>query len=416
MSTKRKRFKVTRNGKSLTVYPYGRRWRFGWRENEESAWRYVTRGTQEEARDAAWERLGELDGGGMVWSALPAETRRFLEEVHRLADAADFEAVKAFLAARRKSSEVVASVQRFMEHKVAGAGEETRHLGNVRRDLEGMARSFEGRSVVDISAADLKGWWAARVEGRAEKTRNEVRGNLVAFWNWCVWDGIHPKEVTAAEKLPRVELGLCQRRVLTPGEFLALAREVRPEWRPWIVLGAFCGLRPEEIAPAGKKGASKRNKRGIRCEEIDFQFKVIRLPQEVSKVDAPRLVPLGDAALSWLEWAGLRPGMTGQVCARNPSEKGETARLGAEVFRTGWPQDALRHSYGSFRNAIIRNLPQVAEEMGTSETMLRRHYHNPRTLEEGEAWFSLRPDMIRSGPIKIGSGSGEQDAESRAAG
>lgn len=68
----------------------------------------------------------------------------------------------------------------------------------------------------------------------------------------------------------------------------------------------------------------------------------------------------------------------------------------------GWPQDALRHTYGSMRNAQIRNLPQVAEEMGTSETMLRRHYHNPKTKEEAVEWFRLRPEMIRYDLIKRG--------------
>lgn len=398
MSAK-KRSVVRRGNSHLTVYPYGNRWRFCWRENESAPWRYVTRLTKKAAEEAAWEKLGEIDAGGLVWSGLDGETRRYLEAVNRLSTAADRPAVLAFLASRKKSAEIVASVERFMEWKVAGAGEETRHLGNVRRDLEAMAKAFAGRSILDISPDDLRGWWSGRVEGRADKTRNEVRGNLVAFWNWAVWDGIHPKEVTPAEKLPRIELGLCERRVLTPDEVLAVLREVAPEWRAWVVLGAFCGLRPEEIAPPRKKGASKKGKRGIRCEEIDWQFKTIRLPAEVSKVAAPRHVPLCEAALAWLEWAGIRPGMTGAVCLRNPSEEDETARLGRVVFKTGWPQDALRHSYGSFRNAVLRNLPQVAEEMGTSETMLRRHYHNPRTSEEGAEWFALRPDNIRFDPM-----------------
>lgn len=405
----KKRSVIRRGNSHLTVYPHGKGWRFGWRVREGEPWRYVTRSTKKAAEEAAWEKLGELDAGGLVWSGLDGETRRFLQEVHRLASETDRPAVLAFLASRRKSAEIVASVARFMDWKVASAGEETRHLGNVRRDLAAMAKSFAGRSIVDISPDDLRAWWSQRVAGRADKTRNEVRGNLVAFWNWAVWDGIHPKEVTAAEKLPRVELSLGERRVLTPAELLAVLAEVAPEWRAWVVLGAFCGLRPEEIAPPRKKGASKKGKRGIRCEEIDWQFKTIRLPAEVSKVAAPRHVPLCEAAMQWLEWAGIRPGMTGAVCLRNPSEEEETVRLGKVVFQTGWPQDALRHSYGSFRNALLRNLPQVAEEMGTSETMLRRHYHNPRTLEEGEAWFSLRPEGIRFNPMRSPSGKDSQE-------
>lgn len=73
------------------------------------------------------------------------------------------------------------------------------------------------------------------------------------------------------------------------------------------------------------------------------------------------------------------------------ADVGETKRLGELVFETGWPKDALRHSYGSYRNAVIRSLSQVAEEMGSSEDMLRKHYHNPRSKAEGEAWFNLRP-------------------------
>jgi hypothetical protein len=99
----------------------------------------------------------------------------------------------------------------------------------------------------------------------------------------------------------------------------------------------------------------------------------------------------------------VKAGQTGLVCERNPTEFDETKRLGVAVFKTGWPQDAIRHSYGSFRNALIRNLPQVAEEMGTSEAMLRRHYHNPRTTEEGEAWFALRPMVPIGSDLEAGS-------------
>lgn len=411
----RKSFKVTRNNAHLTVYPYKKGWRYAWREREGTPWRYATKPTKEEAQQSAWERLGEIGEGLLVWGGLANDAKRFLSEVHRLAEPVDYPAVLAFLESRRKSSEIVASVARFMAWKVSTKGEETRHLYNVRSVVEPMARHFAGRAVVDITPADLKAWWDDRLTVRdregaivrddqgkpkvlSKKTANEIRGSLVAFWNWAVWDGIHPKEVTPAEKLPRTELGLCERRVLTPDEVLKVLAGVAEEWRPWVVLGAFAGLRPEEIAPPRKKGASKRDKRGIRAEEIDWRFNVIRIPAEVSKVGAPRIVPLLPAARAWLEWAGIREGMTGAVCRRNPSEEDETARLGREIFGDGWPQDALRHSYGSYRNAMVRSLPQVAEEMGTSETMLRRHYHNPKTSEEGMAWFALRP--VRSDGVR----------------
>lgn len=80
------------------------------------------------------------------------------------------------------------------------------------------------------------------------------------------------------------------------------------------VLQSAPGLRPEEIAPPQRKGMSKAAKRGIHIEEIDFQFGVIRLPDQVSKVGTARIIPLSDACRDGLAWAGIEPGMTGPAC------------------------------------------------------------------------------------------------------
>jgi hypothetical protein len=393
----RKSVRVRRGNSHLTVYAWNHtasgslRWRFAWRETASAPWRYVTRSTKAAAIAEAERTLELLEAGQSDIAELDAGARHFLGQVHRLTPEEDRDAVLAFLRGRRKSAEVGGAVARYIEFKRRSAGETTRHLEAVRRELETMAGAFSGRSLVDVLPADLVAWHRTRTEGLAPKTQNEIRGALVAFYRWCILEGIFPREVTPAERLPKVELPKHERRILTPHELRRLALEVQRAFRPWLVLGAFAGLRPEEIAPALKKGMSKRGKRGIRCEEIDFEGQVIHLPAEVSKVDRPRIIPFGENLARWLEWAGIGPGMRGPVCLRNPSEDDETSRLGRLVFDGKWPQDVLRHSFGSYRNAVIRNLPQVAEEMGTSVTMLHKHYHNPRPAAEGAAWFGLLP-------------------------
>lgn len=418
---KRKSFEVTRNNARLTVYPYKKGWRYGWRRDERSKWQYTTCRKKADAEASAWEKLGEIAKGGILWSTLPIEELRFLEDVHRLATPADFPAVVAFLESRRRSSEIVASVTRFLDEKVAEYGGETRHLWNVKRELTPMAQHFAGRSVVDISDEDLKAWWQERVIRRdeagqplrneagvvqvlSEKTRNDVRGHMVAFWNWAIEQRLHPKDTTAADRLPAVKVPKAKKRVLTVAEMKATLREVKPQWRAFVVLSGFFGLRPEEIAPNTGSIKTRKDKRGLLAEEIDWRFRCIRVPEEVSKVSTARNVPFFEGAEEWLRWAGLTPGMMGRVCRENPTRRKETARLGKLIFKDeGWPQDALRHSYGSYRNSLIRNLSQVAEEMGTSVDMLRRHYHNPKALEEGEEWFAMRPGTIRCDPMESGS-------------
>ena len=195
---------------------------------------------------------------------------------------------------------------------------------------------------------------------------------------------------TVADRLPEIGGEHGTRRILTLDEYSRLENSIHPSFRAWLVLGCFCGLRPEEIAP----GPSKRtNKRGLHCEEIDWQFGLIRIAPEVSKVGLPRVVPLSAACRAGLIWAGIGPGMTGPTTLENPAQTRELARLGKLIFAGAWPKDICRHSYGSFRNAILRNMGQVAEEMGTSIAMLHRHYHNPRAAHEGQQWFAISPGV-----------------------
>lgn len=410
----RKKFKVTHGNSHISVYPYGKGWRYAWRETRDAAWRYVTSKTKAEAEASATLKLEELDRGGIVWSSLDREALAFHEAIHRDTTPADWPAILAFIKARRKSAEIVAAVARFMEWKIATAGEETPYLARVRGILEGMATAFKGREVAEVHAPDLLEWWKARGAGKSAKRQKDIRADLVAFWSWARREGIAGADpVTPAERIPAVSADHGERRVLTIDEIKKLLLHVDQEFRAWVVLGAFAGLRPEEIAPPTKGGSKKKKKRGLHCEEIDWTFGVIRVPAVVSKVGFPRVLPMSDACRAGLEWAGIKPGMTGPVCMKNPSDEKETLRLGKVVFTTGWPQDALRHSYGSYRNAVVRSLPQVAEEMGTSVTMLNRHYHNPKAEAEGAEWFALRPGAIRFDPI---SGDLMEESGERAAG
>jgi integrase len=228
---------------------------------------------------------------------------------------------------------------------------------------------------------------------------------------------------TVADRLPRIDPGEASLSIFHLEELAFLLSTVEREWFPLIVLGAFQGLRPEEIAPKQgsrqppKPGTAARKiappKPGLRWEHIDWEWNVIRIPKAVSKT-RERVMPLHPVTRTWLEAHGAGPTWTGPVCLRNPAEihpRATTAwgRALAQKFParfTGWPADALRHSFASYRNAVLRNLPQVAEEMGTSVAMLHGHYHNPRTTAQGESWFAFLPPAVpivtNQGEVKTG--------------
>ena len=398
MSAKRSKIIKGEKGMRLTVYPWvhpatgASRWRFAWRDGK--GWRYSTYKTKAEAEEGAAMRLAEIEEGGLVWSGLSGERREFLGKVCALVAEGDEVDVLEYISARKVSSEISESVGRFLQWKEAAAGEVTPYLRHVNRVLKAMGEHFQGKAVADVHLPELAAWLAARGEGRGWKVRRDERAYVVELWKWFQREGIAGRApVTVAERLPAVAREEVGRRVLSPDELVKLLETVAAPWRAWVVLGAFAGMRPQEICPAAEK---RRGKRGLHCEEIDFQFGVIRLPACVSKGGKrARIIPISPALRAGLEWAGITPGRVGAVVSADPVKAGELRRLGREVFgKEGWPQDALRHSYGSYRNAIVRSLEQVAEEMGTSVPMLHRHYHNPKSEAEGVEWFAVRPVSV----------------------
>lgn len=401
MSSKRKSFKVRQGNSHLTVSPWTHpstgkeRWRFAYRPAPGQPWKYRVFPTKAAAESAAIDKLESLATATNTLDELSPARRRWLEDVNRGVPAAEESRVLDFIRAMARSADLTAAVSRFVASKTSAAGEETPHLASVRGVLEHLAAHFPGRNVADVHLPDLQAWFDQRSAGLGWKRRKDIRAAIVQFWRWCRREGIAGNDpVTVAERIPEIGGQHGERQILTFDQFGQIRDHIAKEFRGWLILGGFSGLRPEEIAPGA---ARKGSKRGIHCEEIDWKFGTIRIAAEVSKVGFPRTVPLSDAARSGLQWAGIAEGMTGPVCLKNPAQTHELARLGKLIFGGPWPKDILRHSYGSYRNAVIRNMPQLAEEMGTSVAMLHRHYHNPQPSEAGAAWFDIRPGVpIRS--------------------
>ena len=63
----------------------------------------------------------------------------------------------------------------------------------------------------------------------------------------------------------------------------------------------------------------------------------------------------------------------------------------ARKLEIGWPHNVLRHSYISYRIAVVQNAAQVALEAGNSPTIIFKHYRELVTKEDAEKWFSLMP-------------------------
>ena len=55
--------------------------------------------------------------------------------------------------------------------------------------------------------------------------------------------------------------------------------------------------------------------------------------------------------------------------------------------------DGLRHTFISYRLAIVKDFPQVAMEAGNSVEIIQRHYNKRATEKEAKTFFALTPTV-----------------------
>ena len=57
-----------------------------------------------------------------------------------------------------------------------------------------------------------------------------------------------------------------------------------------------------------------------------------------------------------------------------------------------WSPDVMRHSFISYAVASAQQIGQVALWAGNSEAIIKRHYLERVTEEEGKAFFAIQPN------------------------
>lgn len=170
-------------------------------------------------------------------------------------------------------------------------------------------------------------------------------------------------------KAPRAEDP--KRDVFTAEEFRKLLEASDDRTRPAIILCGFCGLRTAEVGR-------------ILWSDVKLAQRVVVVGAHAAKTQSRRVIPLCDAAVEWLAPFANQTGPVLPVDDRHIAAVGVAAGV-------SWRKNGLRHSYASFRLAILKNHEEAAFELGNSPAMIQKHYRALVTPEEAAAWFSIRP-------------------------
>ncbi len=303
--------------------------------------------------------------------------RQKLPPGHSLIEAADYFKKRNPVAQFNKNISDI--VTEMLEAKRT-AGVSDIHLRILKGRLERFAKMFQcpitSLTALDISkyVSDLK---AADGKAVKNRTRGNTLSNLRNFFNFArkqryiTRDVVEEINEIAAPKKEFVETG-----IFTPAQMKQIITEVGDELKPLLAIGAFCGLRSEEL--------NRLDWRDVRLPEG-----VIIVGADKAKTATRRVVPIPENCRAWL---APHTKTEGQI---NPAPHAgaliDRIERAALRLKIKWVKNGLRHSFCSYRLALTSDPARVATEAGNSPVMVHRHYKALVTEAQAKEWFNIFP-------------------------
>jgi integrase len=260
-------------------------------------------------------------------------------------------------------------------------------LKDIRLAADLIGRAFAGQKILDVTTASIQKYLDGLNVGMQRKFN--VWNLLSQFLNWCV-----KHEYIAKNPALKIEIEVEGKDVAIfsaaeAERILALCVERFPFLTTYHAICLFGGLRPEEC-------------QALKWEQIHLDERTITVLAETSKIKETRNVHIEETLFLWLSQtpAKDRKGyVTPQTNLTNYLLKLHVAAgyrgAGENMDKESWPQDVLRHSYGSYWLAKNGNRAQLAEYMGNSLQIIKKHYKQVVSKTETAKYWAILPEVTQ---------------------
>ncbi|HTV40987.1 MAG TPA: site-specific integrase [Candidatus Sulfotelmatobacter sp.] len=267
-------------------------------------------------------------------------------------------------------------------------GASARYVEQMEWTLDKFAEAF-ARNVDAITTIEIQSWLdGMSFSPRTIKNFRDAANTLFNFAEARGYIARGDNPVAATEKAGARNGNPIE--IYTPEELQRLFAAAPPYFKPILALQAFAGLRSVEITR-------------LDWQDVKLERGHIELGAHKTKTATRRLVPILPNLAAWLADYAKQKGKVWtrasgrfykvQMAITAATEvKADPKKKIAAVPPVKRKQNALRHSFISYRVADCNDVPRVALESGNSPGMIFAHYRELVTPADAKTWFAIAPE------------------------
>lgn len=258
-----------------------------------------------------------------------------------------------------------------------------RTLARWRSEIGRLADAHKNRPLHEITSDELRAFLKRGTY--APVTRDSIRASWIGFWRYAIKNGA--AHTNAPEAIARSNYDEPAPEIFTPEQtraFLAAVREQRPDLHGWFAIAFYAGLRTTELM-------------GIQWDDIHDGHITVR--PAIAKRRRQRLVPVLPVLAAHLNTCRrvvdrvapieMRALITARDRLIHPIDFTTGKSLPQTLPIAAWPNNVARHSFISYRLAVLQSADQVALEAGNSSSMVFRHYRQLVTPAQAADYFAI---------------------------
>ena len=264
-------------------------------------------------------------------------------------------------------------------------------LARIGWDLKRLDEHFPKRSVAELTLPAIVAFLEKGRPGM--KTYNNRRGIVSTFFKFAFHRGW-----IAENPIPKVPHYRIRRKrgsavTLSTAQAAELMEHFETfeggRWIPYFALCLFAGIRP---------GVPDGEITKIRPDDVNLETGIISISADVSKVREPRRITMQPNLAAWLR---AYPLSKFPIVVGNFKKRREKFR-----DRFNLSHDVLRHTFISMFVAKFRSIGEASIQAGNSESIIRRHYLDLKSTEEGAAFFAITPKHAKAATSEAFSPTG----------